>query len=63
MSEQVVSRDDLVKINDNLYEIPRSFRSDMRVPARVYMNEEMIDDVLQDKSFIFSHSLTGSSKK
>lgn len=50
MSDQVVTRDDLVKINDNLYEISKSFRSDMRVPARVYMNEEMIDDVLQDKS-------------
>ena len=50
MSEQMITRDDLVKINDNLYEIPKSYREDMLVPARVYMNEEMIESVLSDKS-------------
>ncbi len=50
MSEKAIMREDLVKITDNLYEIPKSFRSDMRVPARVYMNEAMIDDVLGDRS-------------
>jgi len=48
--ERVITREDLIKINDNLYEIPQSFRADMRVPARIYMNESMIDDVLGDKS-------------
>jgi len=50
MVDQIITRDDLIKINDNLYEIPKSFRSDMLVPARVYMNESMIDDILGDKS-------------
>jgi len=50
MADQIITRDDLIKINDNLYEIPKSFRSDMLVPARVYMNESMIDDILGDKS-------------
>jgi len=50
MSEKIITREDLIKLNDNLYEIPQSFREDMLVPARVYMNEEMIDSVLADKS-------------
>lgn len=52
MKDWIVKREDLIKINDNLYEIPKSFREDMIVPARVYMNENMIDDVLQDKSLL-----------
>jgi tRNA-splicing ligase RtcB len=38
------------KITDWLWEIPKSFRSDMRVPARVYLSEEMLDDAFRDKS-------------
>lgn len=48
--EQTITRNDLIKINEYLYEIPRSFRSDMLVPARIYMNEQMIDAVLADRS-------------
>jgi len=50
MADQFVPREALKKINDNLYEIPKTYRDDMRVPARVYMNEAMIDSVLADKS-------------
>jgi len=50
MSEKQITRQDLVKLNDNLYEISQSFRQDMRVPVRVYMNEQMIDAVLSDRS-------------
>ncbi|GMU19449.1 MAG: RNA-splicing ligase RtcB [Candidatus Babeliales bacterium] len=41
---------DLIKINDNLFEIPQSFRSDMRVPARIYLTEAMFQDIEQDLS-------------
>lgn len=41
---------DLKKINDYLYEIPKSFRSDMRVPARIYVDEKMLEQVFRDKS-------------
>lgn len=46
----MVRFEDLKKINDNLYEIPKSFRSDMRVPARLFANESIIKDILKDKS-------------
>jgi len=50
MVDKNITIEDLIKINDNLYEIPKSFRSDMRVPARVYANDLMIKDILADRS-------------
>ncbi len=43
-------RGNLKKINDYLWEIPKSFRSDMRVPARVYATSQMLPKLLEDKS-------------
>lgn len=40
----------LVKIHDWLWEIPREFRSDMRVPARVYASEKMLGEITRDRS-------------
>ena len=42
----------LEKIHDNLWEIPRSHRPDMLVPARVYTDERMLDAILQDRSLL-----------
>jgi len=50
MSEQIITRDDLIKLEDFLYEIPKSFRPDMRVPARVYANDKMLEDIVNDRS-------------
>lgn len=41
---------DLEKLHANLWEIPKSFRPDMRVPARLYASEDMLDGLLQDRS-------------
>lgn len=44
---------DRAKINriaPMLWEIPRSFRSDMRVPARVYASEMMLEEICKDRS-------------
>ncbi len=41
----MVSKKDLNKITDYLWEIPESFRSDMRVPARIYASEKMLAEV------------------
>jgi tRNA-splicing ligase RtcB len=41
---------DFQKLNDWLWEIPKSFRQDMRVPARAYVSEKMLEDALRDKS-------------
>jgi tRNA-splicing ligase RtcB len=43
-------RKDLIKISDYIWEIPKSFRKDMRVPARIFADEKMLDDILEDKS-------------
>ncbi len=41
---------DLKKITDYEWEIPKSFRSDMRVPVRIFANKGMLEDVTRDKS-------------
>jgi len=46
----MVSKKDFIRIADYLWEIPKSFRADMRVPARIYASEEMLTEVLQDRS-------------
>jgi len=45
-----ISRQDFVKIEDYLYEIPKTFRADMRVPARFFIRESMIKDMLTDSA-------------
>lgn len=47
---QKIRLEDLIKINDWVYEIPQEFRADMRVPARVFTNESMLEDILEDRS-------------
>jgi len=43
-------KEDLVKINDYLWEIPGSFRKDMLVPARIYADEGLLEEIFRDKS-------------
>lgn len=40
----------LNKINEFLWEVPVSFRSDMRVPSYVYASDEMLHNILEDRS-------------
>ncbi len=44
------SKQNFKKISDWLWEIPRNFRSDMRVPARVYASEKMLEGIFRDQS-------------
>lgn len=46
----MVSRSDFKRVNDYLYEVPRSFRADMRVPARFYADDSLLSNVLEEKS-------------
>jgi tRNA-splicing ligase RtcB len=43
---------DLLKIDTACYEIPQTFRSDMRVSARVFTNEQLLPDILEDRSLL-----------
>ncbi|OGG57449.1 RNA-splicing ligase RtcB [Candidatus Kaiserbacteria bacterium RIFCSPHIGHO2_01_FULL_55_17] len=40
----------LKKIEEYLWEIPKSARADMRVPARVYATQKILEDISEDKS-------------
>lgn len=46
----MVDKDQLQKKSEYLWEIPASERDDMRVPAHVYANEDILDAILQDDS-------------
>jgi tRNA-splicing ligase RtcB (3'-phosphate/5'-hydroxy nucleic acid ligase) len=41
---------DLVKINDFVWEIPRSYRPDMRVPVRLFATRRLLEDAMDDAS-------------
>jgi len=38
-------KNNFIKINDWLWEIPKSFRPDMRVPAKIYVSEEILKEI------------------
>ncbi len=44
----MITKDNFKKINDYLWEIPKNFRSDMKVPARIYISEKMLDTIEPD---------------
>lgn len=44
----MIQKENFIKINDWLWEIPKSFRSDMRVPARIYATERMLNKIEPD---------------
>ena len=46
----MISKKDFRRISDWLWEIPKSFRSDMRVPAHAYVSEKMLEESFKDKS-------------
>jgi tRNA-splicing ligase RtcB len=46
----MIIKESLKKINNQLWEIPQNLRSDMRVPARIYADEKMIEKIFKDRS-------------
>jgi tRNA-splicing ligase RtcB (3'-phosphate/5'-hydroxy nucleic acid ligase) len=46
----MVSLHDLHQINNYEWEIPQSFRQDMRVPVRIFATRQLLEKVLDDKS-------------
>lgn len=46
----MIQKSDLKKINDYIWEIPKGFRSDMLVPARIYASEKLLSDIFGDRS-------------
>jgi tRNA-splicing ligase RtcB len=46
----MIRKQDFERINDFVWQVPQSFRGDMRAPARLYADEELLEDALQDES-------------
>lgn len=45
-----ITKSDLKKISDFIYEIPNSYRTDMRVPARIFANEKILEKIFKDRT-------------
>lgn len=50
MKPFTITKTDLKKINDYTWKIPNTFNSDMHVPAFIFTNESMLDEILQNRS-------------
>ena len=46
----MIRKQDLERIDENVWQVPQNYRDDMRVPARLYADEELVEDALQDDS-------------
>ncbi|KKU13853.1 MAG: hypothetical protein UX17_C0007G0019 [Parcubacteria group bacterium GW2011_GWC2_45_7] len=45
-----ITRETLKKVNNYVWEIPKSFRADMRAPARIYASSQMLEEIFRDRS-------------
>jgi tRNA-splicing ligase RtcB len=46
------STSELVRVDEMLWEIPAEARADMRVPARVFADRELLEAILRDQSLV-----------
>ncbi len=46
----MLTKQNLKKVSNYLWEVPQEFRSDMRVPARIYATEKMLEQIFEDRS-------------
>lgn len=46
----MITRSDLIHVDEYVWEIPQGFREDMRAPARLYADDQLLENILSDKS-------------
>jgi tRNA-splicing ligase RtcB len=46
----MIQKSDFHRLGENLWQIPTTYRGDMRVPARLYASSQMLDAILGDKT-------------
>lgn len=46
----MIEKRHIERVSENVWEIPKTFRKDMRAPARLYADEELLDAALSDNS-------------
>ena len=47
-----IKKEHIQKLTDYLWEIPRDFHKNMRVPARVLASETLLDNIMEDRSLV-----------
>jgi tRNA-splicing ligase RtcB len=47
---RTLTKSDFLRVHEDTWEIPLAFRADMRVPARLYADEALLEQALTDKS-------------
>ena len=52
MNDRNITLADLIEVTNTLYEIPKTFMPEMRVPAHIFSNKAMMQDILHDNSLI-----------
>jgi tRNA-splicing ligase RtcB (3'-phosphate/5'-hydroxy nucleic acid ligase) len=52
MESSIIKPSDIIKLNDTLFEIPRTYRPDMRVPAHIFVSSSMLEDIFDDASLL-----------
>ncbi len=50
MAQTTVRKQDLIRLSEYLWEIPRTFRPDMNVPARIYADDELLEQAFGDRT-------------
>jgi tRNA-splicing ligase RtcB len=48
----MLGRENIERVAQHVWEIPKTFRDDMRVPARLYADEELLNAALSDNSIL-----------
>jgi tRNA-splicing ligase RtcB len=48
----MLSKEHIERVAEHVWEIPKTFRNDMRVPARLYADEDLLDAALVDNSLL-----------
>ncbi len=43
-------KQDLTRVSDFIWEVPQSYRDDMRVPARLYASDKLVDAAVEDRA-------------
>jgi len=46
----MVKKSDLLRLSEYVWEVPKSYRPDMRVPARIYASEKLLEQAFRDQS-------------
>jgi tRNA-splicing ligase RtcB len=50
--ETTITKDNFLRLSDHIWDVPATFPQDMRVPARLYADEDLLNAALTDSSVV-----------